>query len=234
MSSGEVDRSSPPLAASRRSAARSGPDVTAASSLPELVSGAAAGDAESWAEISHRFTNLLWAVARSHRLNSDDASDVVQNTWLRLLENIQRIEHPEALPGWLTTTARREALSLIRRRRRDVPVDQHDFQTFHQDTPELDAGLLVAERDAQLWSCFGQLPGRDQELLRALISCDRPSYTAVAAALDMPVGSIGPTRMRAALIRLRDMLEASDYVFRETVANGTPYAAPQGAAPALP
>jgi len=32
---------------------------------------------------------------------------VVHTTWLRLLENLRRINQPEALPGWLAKTARR-------------------------------------------------------------------------------------------------------------------------------
>ena len=202
------------------------PAVTLASvkgttSMTELLAAAAEGDSQAWSEIVRRFTKLLWAVARSHRLNDDDAADVVQNTWLRLLDNLRRIDQPEALPGWLATTARREALNVLRRHTREVLVDQQDVHTVDANAPELDAGLLTAERDTHLWACFRQLPQRDQQLLRALVACDRPSYTAIAVALDMPVGSIGPTRMRA-LKRLHSLLEASDYSFRDTAASSTP------------
>jgi RNA polymerase sigma factor (sigma-70 family) len=189
-------------------------DAGRPTSLTGLVAAAAEGDPQGWAEIVHRFTNLLWAVARSHRLNHDDAADVVQNTWLRLLDNLRRIDQPEALPGWLATTARREALNVLRRHTREVLVDEQDVHTVDADAPSLDAGLLTAERDTHLWACFRQLPQRDQQLLRALVACDRPSYTAIAAALDMPVGSIGPTRMRA-LKRLHSLLDQTNYAFRE-------------------
>lgn len=184
------------------------------SDLGRLLSAAAEGDADSWEEITHRFTNLLWAVARSHRLSTEDSADLVQNTWLRLLENLRRIDCPEAPPGWLATTARREALSVLRRRRRDVLVDDHYFQSAGQETLELDTAFLTDERDAHLWTCFRRLPERDQQLLRALMACDRPSYKTVATALDIPVGSIGPTRMRA-LKRLRALLDESHYAFRD-------------------
>jgi DNA-directed RNA polymerase specialized sigma24 family protein len=80
------------------------------------VSKAAEGDAESWAEITDRFTNLVWAIARSHQLSADDSTEVVRITWLRLLESLRHIDQPEALPGWLAATARREALDLLGRR----------------------------------------------------------------------------------------------------------------------
>ncbi len=85
------------------------------SDLTGLVSKAAAGDADSWAEITDLFTTMVWAIARSHRLSADDSADVVQIVWLRLLENLHRFEHAEALPGWLAATARRAALDLLRR-----------------------------------------------------------------------------------------------------------------------
>ena len=189
--------------------------IVETASLTMLVAEAANGNPESWAEIVRRFTKLLWAIARSHRLNDDDAADVVQNTWLRLLENICRVDQPEALPGWLSTTARREALNLIRRRSRETPVDEQYLHTGDDIAREVDLDLLIDERDAHLWTCFQQLPQRDQQLLRALTACDRPSYTALAADLNMPIGSIGPTRMRA-LKRLRALLEASPYIFYDT------------------
>jgi RNA polymerase sigma factor (sigma-70 family) len=179
------------------------------------LSRAADGDAASWAEITDRFTRLLWSVGRSYRLCSEDCADVVQITWLRLMENLRRIDNPEALPGWLATTARREALNVLRRRPREVLLPEGDSCSRIADdiAPVIDVAFLEEERDAQLWRCFGQLPERDQRLLGVLIAGDRPSYAAVAAALDMPVGSIGPTRMRA-LKRLHDILATSGYPFR--------------------
>jgi RNA polymerase sigma factor (sigma-70 family) len=194
------------------------PTTTPTSSPPaeldRLVRRAADGDAAAWNEITERFTRLVWAVARSYRLGEMDAADVVQNTWLRLLQNINRIEQPQALPKWLTTTARREALSIIRRRQRDVLVsmDADPWEIIDDGEPDLDAALLDDERDGELWACFGRLPERDQVLLRLLMASDSPSYTQIAAALEMPIGSIGPTRMRA-LAKLRQLVSASDYPF---------------------
>jgi DNA-directed RNA polymerase specialized sigma24 family protein len=65
-----------------------------------------------------------------------------------------------------------------------------------------DARLLREERDDALWSAFTRLDERDRALLRLTVTEPSPCYQEVGAALDMPVGSIGPTRGRA-LERLR-------------------------------
>ena len=182
--------------------------------LATLLRAASEGDQEAWNAITDRFTSLLWSVARSYRLGSDDAEDVVQNTWLRLLENLTKIDNPEALPGWLATTARREALGILRRRGRTVLTRDEDLGVDLADpaSTQLDSALLEDERDVELWASFAKLPERCQQLLRVLMAVDRPVYAEVSAAFDMPIGSIGPTRMRC-LERLRKLVAESGYQF---------------------
>ena len=52
-----------------------------------------------------------------------------------------------------------------------------------------------------------RLGGRCRELLRLLYSTDELSYQEIGALLDMPIGSIGPTRARC-LERLRAIAAA--------------------------
>src|ERR1700736_5759838 len=82
---------------------------------------AAAGDATAWDALVGRYSNLVWAVARGHRLNAADAADVSQTTWLRLVEHLDRIEQPERVGAWLATTARRESLRVLRMAGRQIP-----------------------------------------------------------------------------------------------------------------
>lgn len=168
---------------------------------------AAAGDKDAWDEIVESFSGLVWSVANGYRLGAADAAEVSQTTWLRLLENLDRIREPERLGGWLATTARREALRQLRLRGREHVTD--DDATFDR-APSTDPGpeelLLVHDRDRLLWRAFTQLDDRCRRLLQ-LVVIVAPPYTEVAAALDMPIGSIGPTRARC-LDRLRRLLEA--------------------------
>ena len=174
-----------------------------------LLVAAAGGDQAAWDAIVSKYGNLLWSIARSYRLSAADAGDVVQLTWLRLVENIDRIADPDRLPGWLATTVRRECLQLIRRAGREQPILDRSPSHRADPAPPVDNALLLAERDSALWGAFAKLRDRCQRLLRVLMASPPPAYTEVAAALDIPIGTIGPARKRC-LEQLREVLEADE------------------------
>ena len=192
----------PPLAPPRTSVPTDDP-------VAALARRAAAGDRGALDELVTEFEGLLWAIARGHRLSHADAADVAQTAWLRLLENLHRLEDPGRVGAWLATTARRECLRKLRASSREIPNDEPPEPA--SESAAIDEPLLEAERDATLWAAFGRLPTRDQALLRMLVAEPQPSYEEIGAALDMPIGSIGPTRARA-LGRLRRELEGSEPV----------------------
>jgi RNA polymerase sigma factor (sigma-70 family) len=180
-----------------------------------LVTGAASGDAAAWQGLVERFSGLVWSVIRAHRLSNADSADVFQTTWLRLAEHIRRIEQPDRVGAWLATAARRECLQSMRLAGRTVPTG--DVEQL-EGPPDLgnptEEALLRAEQEREdadravaLWRAVSRLPARCRQLLRVLMASPPPSYAEVAAALGLPVGSIGPTRARC-LRSLREELVA--------------------------
>jgi len=83
-------------------------------STAELLSRARERDLAAWDEIMHRYGELVTSTVRSFRLQEADALDAMQMTWLRLAEHVDRIQYPELLGGWLTTTARLACLRILR------------------------------------------------------------------------------------------------------------------------
>ena len=166
--------------------------------VTSLVAQAAQGDQNAWNGLVERFAPTVWATARGHRLNSADASDVFQTTWLRLLEHLDRIEHPERVGAWLATTARRESLRVIRMSGRQVASgDDLELLPDPMTSRSPDAGLVAAERKEIMDELLAQLPSRSRLLLQMLTADSPPSYKDISAELSMPIGSIGPTRARA-------------------------------------
>jgi RNA polymerase sigma factor (sigma-70 family) len=170
--------------------------------LTSLVRAAADGDRDAWNDIVNRYARLVWAVARSFRLSAADAADVSQTTWLRLVENLGSLREPAGLASWLATTARREALAVMRKQR-EIPTPDSDPPDERQEPPW--QRLLVDERDAELRSAFRRLPTRCQMLLRLLVIEPAANYAAAAAALEVPIGSLGPTRARCLATLRRHM-----------------------------
>lgn len=177
-------------------------------STTRLLGLATAGDQEAWAAIVSRYNRLVWAVVRAHGFDDSQAADIVQTTWLRLVDHIDRIREPEAASAWLATTARRESWRVLRRADREQPTgDDHPFEAANRhrrdDDPEERA--LFADMQRTVGRCVNELPERCRLLLQILMSDPPPTYNEVSEMLHMPVGSIGPTRGRCLQSVLRSL-----------------------------
>ena len=185
------------------------PEVSADEAVhARLLARAAARDQSAWNEIVDRYVALLWTVALRHRLSESDAADVVQTTWLRLLEHIGDIRNPARLGAWLATTAQRESYRVMALRGRVVPTaDDASFDGPDLMQPHADERLLADERAGDVRRAVRVLPPSWQQLMHLLVSDPPLSYQEISGQLDLPVGSIGPTRGRC-IARLRPVLTA--------------------------
>jgi RNA polymerase sigma factor (sigma-70 family) len=181
--------------------AESGQD-TLARRAAELFRGYRGGDQARMGELVELLTPILWHTARAQRLDRESAEDVVQSTWLALVRAADRVADPQAVLAWLIVTTKRESWRVAKRTDRVEPreLDDGDVVTPTRDLPE--ERVLKSDGDNRLWQHIARLPERCQALLRVIAFSDRPDYAAVAKALGMPIGSIGPTRGRC-LAKLR-------------------------------
>jgi len=164
------------------------------------------GDAVALDELVRVMTPVLWHVVRAYRLTSELAEDVVQTTWLALVRSRASIQEPAAVGGWLTTTARREAWKVAKATGRGIPVEDDELSRRLPDEDSAEMEVVRRDGDERLWDAVERLSERCQALLRIVAFEHRPDYTTIAANLDMPVGSIGPTRSRC-LQKLRTLIE---------------------------
>jgi RNA polymerase sigma factor (sigma-70 family) len=159
----------------------------------------------AWEVLVDRFSGLVASMARRCRLSDADVAEVCQTTWLRLVENLDRIEQPERIGAWLATTSRRESLRIATRKAVVFSsTEEMDPVDTQSDPP--DAALL---REEQVWAirvASEQLSPRCRRLLGLLMGDDDLPYKDIAEQLNMPIGSIGPTRGRC-LEQLRQILE---------------------------
>jgi RNA polymerase sigma factor (sigma-70 family) len=152
----------------------------------------------------NRFSGLVPSMARRCRLSDADVADVCQTTWLRLVENLDRIEQPERIGAWLATTSRRESLRIATRKGIVASTEEMDPVDEQSDPP--DAALLQEEQVWAIRVASEQLSPKCRQLLGLLMGDDDLPYKDIAEQLNMPIGSIGPTRGRC-LEHLRQILE---------------------------
>jgi RNA polymerase sigma factor (sigma-70 family) len=164
--------------------------------LVALVCAARAGESSAWTALVTRFDRTLRRIARSYRLSPADVDDVIQATWLDLLQDIQRIRDPAAIAGWLATTTRRKAMRLRQGQAREQLTDDPELSEG-RDTDGPEASVLVAETRAILARALARLPDRHRQLMTVLLTQPTLDYRQVSALLAMPIGSIGPIRARS-------------------------------------
>jgi RNA polymerase sigma factor (sigma-70 family) len=182
----------------------------------DLIMAAAGGDRDAWIALVRRYCPLVQKVIARYRLSPIDADDVCQVVWLRLFQYLDRIREPRALPGWIVTTTRNEALRVISTSSRLDLIDPINNSTFDRrfESGELVDGLLRAERHRALRKGLATLEPRHRELLLLLHAEPQVPYREISRRLGIPTGSIGPTRARC-LAKLRASASVATMVSTE-------------------
>jgi RNA polymerase sigma factor (sigma-70 family) len=204
-------RPTPSHPADRAHPARRTADVP----LSELVDAARAGCPGAWRAVVERFDDGLHAIARGYGLDAASVDDAVQQTWLAAVTHLAALRESAALSGWLRSILHRECLRTVNRANREVPVvEQHlgdpvsaahvALRAAAPRRPE-DEAIRSAQLTALREAVRRRLSAREQQLMTLLSDAAEHSYTDIARALDVPVGSIGPTRARC-IAKLRPLL----------------------------
>jgi RNA polymerase sigma factor (sigma-70 family) len=160
-----------------------------------MLADLAAGDDATWQSTVRRYERLLRSSARAVLRSDADVDEAVQRTWVLLLKNAARIQDPAALPGWLATTARREALAIVRAQQRTVPTDDVADHIAPEDT-DMAGGLMRLELRTALLRAVDTLPETQRQVVSAMLRGEQ-SYDSLSQELGMPRGSLGPLRGRA-------------------------------------
>ena len=185
------------------------PRHQSSSDLPALVARALERDQRAWRDLVNRLKGVAWKVIYSYDLSEEDRNDAFASTFFRLHERLATVREPEKLPGWVATTARNEANTVSRRRAKLVPMAELPLRTVdHGDHGE---GLESDELRTALYAAFSSLSPEHQALMR-MLSADPPiGYDEISRVLNLPHGSIGPTRARC-LQRLRTSPELAPFL----------------------
>jgi RNA polymerase sigma factor (sigma-70 family) len=173
----------------------------------ELIGAARKGDETAWEEIVARYQSLINAISRRHRLAPSDAHDVSQHVWMQLVDHVDKLRDPRALPGWIAATATHRCYEISRAHKRSVTVDPLAIGSFDLvDTAakrtngdgrsDIDDDLLRAEQRSAVKQGLAELTETQRQLLLLLVADPPVPYSEIGRRLNLPTGSIGPTRGR--------------------------------------
>jgi RNA polymerase sigma factor (sigma-70 family) len=166
--------------------------------VTDLVARAGNGEKQAWDALVERYSPLIWSICRRHRLGDADARAVGQSIWPQLVAQLDKVQDPGALAGWLAAAAWRECGNA--RVAAGGPQIAGEIagagrQPGHQITMA-EQERIMAERHALLREAFSRLSPCCQRLLALLTDEPPMPDTEISARLGVPVGSIGPTRSR--------------------------------------
>jgi RNA polymerase sigma-70 factor, ECF subfamily len=107
------------------------------SELERLVNAARAGDRQAFGELYTRYVGVIYAIASS-RLRFDQASDVVQDVFLRALCELKTLRSAKAFSSWIMTIARNAVRDVERQVRPTVTTEREQLRAGTQHE-EMDA-----------------------------------------------------------------------------------------------
>jgi RNA polymerase sigma factor (sigma-70 family) len=187
----------------------SAPGISRSSTDRELWDAVRRDEERAWDILVRRYETLVYTIATRAGLSQAEAADCFQQTWVQLYSHRRKIDSPDRISAWLTTTAKREALRMRKRARRFVELDSS--QPLMDSAPLPDEELWALERRARLESALERLDARCRELLTALfLAPDAKSYDQIATDLGLPKNSLGPSRSRC-LAKLSKLVKAEGW-----------------------
>lgn len=177
------------------------------SSDDELLGRCRAGDEDAWEQVVNKYKRLIYSIPLNFGLTTEDAADIFQQTFISLVENVDRLRPDSNLGAWLAVVARRHALHHLRKRKREQVVPNGDLGDSEQllaivaTDPTVDLEMMQTIDQG-----LDQIGRRCRDLLLALyFDSQQPSYEEIAERMNIAVGSVGPTRGRC-LERLKEVL----------------------------
>jgi RNA polymerase sigma factor (sigma-70 family) len=167
----------------------------------ELVARCRAGDERAWAELVERFSRYVYAIStQAYRLSETDAEDVFQEVFARAYQRLDTLRDDAAVRPWLAQLTRRLCIDRLRAASREHPVSEDELEPAGTDD-----ALALIEDALVVHEALATMPDHCQEILDRFFSRDE-SYRTIAAALDLPSGTIA-SRISRCLSRLREALE---------------------------
>src|SRR5262245_58275463 len=197
--------------AMQRTSMRKRPREQSTPSTEDLLRACLLGDNTAWRLFLERYGNLIYSCSVKMGVSRSDAEEVFQRSVLAILRKLETLRDPERIIPWITEIVRRQTLYFLRSRVREIPYGGNGPLESADPAPLAGEALQSLEASQLIREVLVEMDPRCRKLLQTLYMTDPvPAYKEIADNLGMPIGSVGPTRIRC-LKRLRRALVARGY-----------------------
>jgi len=178
-----------------------------------LVLRARNGDRKAFGELVERHQRRVWMVCRQY-VGVDEADAAAQDSLVKALTGMRKFDGRAAFSTWLTRIAINTCLDQLRRRRREIPVDEAadggESRGHALEVADTQAGPEDRSMQQQALSTLAErereLPPRQLEIFRLRFYAEM-ELEEIADALGVHVGTV-KTQLHRAVHRLRGELGA--------------------------
>lgn len=160
----------------------------------ELVKACLDGNDSAWRTLVNRYARLVYSIPRRYGLSTQDSDDVFQNVFTIVARRLGSLRDEKLLAAWLITITQRECQRLFKSH--SIPLDELQEST-KDPSMSLTDQAEAWERQHLVRQALLQLEPICRNLITSLfLDSQNPSYRQIGSSLNLPPGSIGPTRAR--------------------------------------
>ena len=153
-----------------------------------MIHAAKAGSSQAFSALVGGYLPRLYAVAYSFLRNVEDASDICQETLIRVHRSFSRFDENRAFFPWVYRILKNLCLNQVQKKtRRPYETETMDRLVSHYKAPE--EILLEKEESERLHDALSRLPEKHREIL-VLKEWGGASYKELADALGIPEGTV--------------------------------------------
>ncbi|MFA6468138.1 MAG: RNA polymerase sigma factor [Bacteroidota bacterium] len=160
----------------------------------QLASRLQNGDEQAIAMIYERFKHGLFRFCMRLVSESEIAEDIVQETFVRMIDEKMSLHNPAALKSWMYMIARNEAFTQLKKRKRTRMLFEDDQDVFIEESTS--DSIETAERSAIITSFVNRLLPQYKEVL-VLREYEAMNYEEIAEVIGASVATVKSRLFRA-------------------------------------
>mgnify|MGYP002527804307 CR=1 FL=1 len=155
----------------------------------QLVERALDGDTVAFEHLFNRYRDSIYQLyVQRTSGRTDDASDLLQETFVKVYLNMQRYDSRYTFGQWVYTIARNTFIDFVRRRQDDLPIDER-FAAPASNAPTPEESVINLQQRSQIEHYLERLAPRYRQLI-LMRFFEEYSYEEIAAKLSLPLGTV--------------------------------------------